>query len=192
MTVITALYDPDEKVTWLGSNGRVTIGNFIGPSLDRKWIAFDEWVIGMTGTGPKEEVLRAEVDKFPKEEKHPFEILKFMRTAYLEYDIGEMDEGLKRFCGSGMLVHKSGAIWDFDNSFCLTKVDRNVFWARGSGMDIAIGAGRALTSFVSSPKEITKRVVEIVVSTDIDCPGEVVLQSFDENGVLSEPLKMDQ
>lgn len=190
MTVITALHDPEENVTWLGSNGRATIGSYVGPSLDHKWFAAEGWVIGITGSGPKLEALEAHAGHFPKDASRPFEILKFMKNAYSAFDIGEMDEGLKRYSGNGLLIHRSGAVWDFDNSFCLTPVEPGLIWARGSGMDIALGAGRALKEFVSSPKELTRRVLEIVVATDVDSPGEIIVQTFDANGVLSEPLDL--
>lgn len=188
MTVITAIHDPKENVTWLGTNGRATIGSYVGPSLDHKWFNAEGWVIGITGSGPKLEALEARAEDFPKNTTRPFEILKFMKKAYGAFEIGEMDEGLKRYSGNGLLIHKSGAVWDFDNSFCLTAVAPGVFWARGSGMDLALGAGKALKEFISSPKELTKRVLEIVVATDVDSPGEVIIHTFNTEGVLSDPL----
>ncbi len=187
MSIITAICDKQENVVWLGGNGRASIGSFVAPSLDKKWVSFDGWAIGITGSGPKTEALQACSDEFPKNAQHPFEIVKFMREAYGRFDIGEMDEGVKRYTGSGILVHKTGAIWDFDNSFCLTEVERGVFWARGSGMDAAIGAAKALESFVSSHRARMQKTLEIVIETDVDCPGEIVIQSFDAQGVLSEP-----
>ena len=59
MTVITAMHDESLGVTWLGSNGRATIGSFVGPSVDCKWFAIEDWAIGITGSGPKLEALRA-------------------------------------------------------------------------------------------------------------------------------------
>ena len=190
MTIITAIHDTEQNLTWLGSNGRATIGSFVGPSTDHKWFPIGEWLIGVTGTGPKLEALRACAKNFPEDAAHPFEVLKFMRDAYGEFDIGEMDEGLKRFCGSGLLIHKSGEIWDFDNSFCLTEVPKGSFWARGSGMDLALGAGLALKDYEKSPKALTRKALEIVVAVDVDCPGEALIQTFDQNGVLSDPVSM--
>ncbi|NOX94141.1 MAG: hypothetical protein GXP04_03305 [Alphaproteobacteria bacterium] len=190
MTIITAIHDAGQNLTFLGSNGRATIGSFVAPSRDTKWFAKNGWVIGITGTGPKLEALKAHEEKFPKDTQHPFEILKFMRVAYGDFDIGEMDEGLKRYCGSGLLIHKSGAIWDFDNSFCLTEVERGVFWARGSGIDVALGAALALREYIQSPNALTKRVLEIVIANDVDCPGELLIQTFDQNGDLSDPLEV--
>lgn len=187
MTIITAIHDTDQGVTWLGSNGRATIGSFIGPSIDHKWCALDDWLIGITGTGPKLEALKANAEKFPKAATHPFEVVKFMREAYGDFDIGEMEEGLKRYSGSGLLIHKSGAIWDFDNSFCMSEVQKGAFWARGSGMDLALGAALALRDFVTSPKELTRRVLEIVTANDVDSPGEMLVQSFGDDGVLADP-----
>ncbi|PQA85938.1 hypothetical protein [Hyphococcus luteus] len=191
MTVIAALYDPDENVTWLGSNGRATIGSYVGPALDRKWRSFHGWAIGITGTGPKLEALEANEQNFPKRAERPFEVLTFMKEAYGAFDIGEMEEGLKRYCGNGLLVHKSGAVWDFDNSFCLSPVAKGAFWTRGSGMDLALGAGFALKDHIHSPKALMKRVLEIVVANDVDSPGEILIQTFDHRGVLSDPLDVE-
>ena len=43
MTIITTIYDATEKVTWLGSNGRATIGSYVSPSVDTKWFALHGW-----------------------------------------------------------------------------------------------------------------------------------------------------
>lgn len=186
MSVITVIYDPEEEATWVGSNNRATIGSLVGPSVDKKWLVLDDWLVGITGSGPKIEALLAAAGDFPRKAKHPHEILQFMRTAYGAFDIGERDEGLKRYCGSGIIVHKSGAVWDFDNSFCLTEVPRGAFWARGSGMDLAIGAAAALKTYLTKPEELTRRVLDITIENDVDCPGEALVQKFDSEGVLAD------
>ncbi len=187
MTIITAIHDAHKNVTWLGSNSRATIGSFVAPSIDNKWVALHGWVLGITGSGPKLEALQAAAGDFPMDATKPFELLKFLKTAFENFDIGETEEGLKRYCGGGLLAHKSGAIWDFDNSFCMIEVPSGKFWARGSGMDLAIGAATALAPGVKSFEEITRRTLEITIDIDVDCPGEPLLQTFDEDGVLSEP-----
>lgn len=188
MTIITAIHDADQGVTWLGSNSRATIGSFVAPATDHKWFALHGWALGVTGSGPKLEALQAAASDFPQDATQPFELLKFLKSAYEAFDIGETEEGLKRYLGGGLLIHKTGAIWDFDNSFCMMGVPQGVFWARGSGMDLAIGAARALTGHVSSPDEITRRSLEITIDIDVDCPGEPLLQTFDQTGALSAPI----
>jgi hypothetical protein len=188
MTILTVLDDAESDVVWLGSNGRATLGSLVGPSVDKKWLALGGWLIGITGTGPKIEAIKAHTDNFPKDSAHPFEVLQFLKAAYEKFDIGETDEGLKRYCGSGFLAHKSGAIWDFDNSFCLSEVPRGAYWARGSGMDLAIGAAAALKPFMPSAQDLTRRALEITIAMDVDCPGEVLVQTFNREGVLSDPI----
>lgn len=187
MTIITAIHDAEKNITWLGSNSRATIGSFVAPAIDKKWFVMNGWVLGVTGSGPKLEALQAAADDFPKDATKPFELLKFLKTAFETFDIGEIEEGLKRYCGGGLLAHQSGAIWDFDNSFCMMEVPPGRFWARGSGMDVAIGAAIALGPHVSSVEEITRRSLEITIDVDVDCPGEPLIQTFDVNGVLSGP-----
>ena len=188
MTILAVIDDPQNNVIWVGSNGRATLGNLVGPSVDKKWFAREGWLIGITGSGPKLEALSAMSEDFPKDTAQPFEIVQFMKKTYDGFDIGESDDGLKRYCGSGLLVHKSGAAWDFDNSFCLTEIPSGDFWAQGSGMDIAIGAAEALKPYGLATKELVTRVVEVTTAKDVDCPGEVIVQSFDRNGVLSAPV----
>ena len=188
MSIIAAINDTESNVVWVGSNGRATLGSLKAPSVDRKWKPIGGWLIGITGSGPKLEALDAHANEFPDTAEHPFEILKFMKSAYEAFDIGDTEEGLKRYCGSGILVSKSGRIWDFDNSFCLTEVESGSFWAQGSGMEIALGAEAALAEFVSTPRDRVRRVIEITIDRDVDCPGEIIVQSFSRDGVLS-PLE---
>ena len=188
MSIIAAINDTESNVVWVGSNGRATLGSLKAPSVDRKWKPIGGWLIGITGSGPKLEALDAHANEFPDTAEHPFEILKFMKSAYEAFDIGDTEEGLKRYCGSGILVSKSGRIWDFDNSFCLTEVESGSFWAQGSGMEIALGAEAALVEFVSTPRDRVRRVIEITIDRDVDCPGEIIVQSFSRDGVLS-PLE---
>ncbi|GEM_PF-1902737 len=185
MTVITAVHDTDNACVWVGSNSRATLGSIAGPPTDKKWVPLGPWLVGVTGTGPKPEAIEAIRSETDAIGDRAVDIVKLLKKAYEIFDIGETDEGLKRYCGSGIIVHKSAAIWDFDDSFCLSSVPSGMFWARGSGMDMAIGAGRALESLVQSKKDITARVVEIVIANDIDCPGEPVIQKFDAEGKLS-------
>lgn len=185
MSIIAAINDRDKNVVWVGSNGRATLGSLRAPSVDKKWKAMNGWLIGITGSGPKLEALDAHANEFPDTAEHPFEILKFMKSAYEAFDIGDTDEGLKRYCGSGILVAKNGRIWDFDNSFCLTEVTSGAFWAQGSGMEIALGAEAALNDFIPSKRNRLKRAVEITIEKDVDCPGELIVQSFNRDGELS-------
>lgn len=185
--MLAAINDTKSQVIWVGSNGRATIGSLISPAVDKKWIAINGWLIGITGTGPKIEALKAHENECPDDASHPIEILKFMKNAYGDFDIGESEEGVRKYAGSGLLAHKSGRIWDFDQSFCLSEVPSDQFWAQGSGIDIAIGAAEALIGHVDDLRERMRRVIEITISKDVDCPGEVLVQSFDRNGILSAP-----
>lgn len=187
MSIIAAINDTATGVVWVGSNGRATLGSLRAPSIDRKWKAMNGWLIGITGSGPKLEALDAHGNEFPDTAEFPFEILKFMKSAYDAFDIGDTDDGLKRYSGSGILIHRSGRIWDFDNSFCLTEVESGAFWGQGSGMEIAIGAAAALDD--KAPRERLTRAVQITIEKDVDCPGECIVQSFDRSGVLS-PLEV--
>ena len=52
-------------------------------------------------------------------------------------------------------------------------------------MDLALGAGAALAEFIPEPRERLKRAVGVAIEFDVDCPGELLVQSFDRGGVLA-------
>ena len=39
-------------------------------------------------------------------------------------------------------------------------------------------------------RRLKKKGFEIVVANDVDSPGEILLQSFDADGVLSDPVEV--
>lgn len=188
MTVIAAIYDLVNQQTIVGGNNRATLGSLVSPSVDRKWLPLEGWLIGVTGDGPKIETLEACKHRFPKNARRPVDVLKYIKSAYEEFGIGEVEEGLKRYCGAGLLVHKTGGVWDFDNSLCTTEVAAGEFWARGSGMDMAIGAAHALRRYVKSPFELMQGVLEIVIRNDVDCPGRPLVQLFTRDGVIEDAV----
>lgn len=185
MTILCAIDDPDQRCIWIGANDRTMFGSLIGPSQSRKWTAFGDWVIGLSGMGPKLDALEAQRKKFPKTD-HAIEVAKFMRDAYAEYEVGDKNNGVKKFAGTGLIAHKSGAIWDFDNTLCVNSVESGRFWARGSGMKVAIGAASALIEAEQDRGAFIRRVVELTIANETDCPGAPLVQKFTRDGELTD------
>lgn len=189
MTIICAIDDQHANCVWLGSNDRTMFGSLVGPSISRKWTVFGDWVIGLSGSGPKLDALEMMRKKFPKT-SHAIEVAKFMRDAYEEYDYGDKSGTVKKFSGLGIIAHKSGQCWDFDTTLCVNPVESGRFWARGSGMKVAIGAGAVLfdrkPSGDQQMRDLVRRAVEITIANETDCPGTPLIQKFDRSGELTD------
>ena len=186
MTIICALNDPAEGCVWIGGNDRCTFGNLISPSPDNKWLPIGNWLLGFSGSGPKFELIANKRAEFEKIEGNEIEFLATFRTLLSDAGLGENDEGVQRYAGSGILIHRTGRIWDMDSTLALTSILPDTLWMRGSGMEIAMGASKALKPYNLSGHEHLSRVIEIVVDTDIDSPGQAQIQCFDRDGTLTE------
>jgi len=185
VTILCAIDDPVRECIWLGANDRTMFGSLVGPSQSRKWTVFGDWVIGLSGIGPKLDALEAQRKKFPKT-AYAIEIAKFMRDAYGDYEVGDKANAVKKFSGAGLIAHKRGGIWDFDNTLCVNSIESGRFWARGSGMKVAIGAASALLAIENDRRAFIQRVVEITIANETDCPGAPLVQKFTRNGELTD------
>lgn len=85
----------------------------------------------------------------------------------------------------GILVKASGIAWDLDQKFVLTRIPEGKLWARGSGMEYAIGAAYALKSLDRelSANDIVKIATEAAIASDIYCSGNAVVTTISSTPV---------
>ncbi len=185
MTIICALNDEKENCVWLGSNDRCVLDNIVVPGHDNKWVHLGEWVIGVTGSGPRDEALLSMSKEFSKKSLSVSDAIKLMRQAFSDFELGEDDDGVKRFCGAGIIVSKNGRVWDHDGSIAVTEIPAGEIWVRGSGMEMALGALKAFQQFGLTGEEIVTKTLSVVTDNDLDCPGKPFIQRFDRDGKLS-------
>ena len=185
MTIICAYNDVETNCVWLGCNDRCTLDNLVPPGEDDKWINVGEWQVGVCGDGPRTEVLFSIAENTEQIPETEFELTKSLRSAFDDFDIGKDDDGVRRFCGPGMIVHRDGRIWDHDGAFALSPIPERTFWARGSGMEFALGAAAALQGQGIAGAELVHRTVSIVVELDMDCPGAPLIRRLERDGSSS-------
>ena len=67
-----------------------------------------------------------------------------------------------------------------DSHLALSKIPPNKVWARGSGIDYALGADFALAKISSdTPHEDRVRIsTEAAIANDTSCPGSAVVRQF--------------
>jgi ATP-dependent protease HslVU (ClpYQ) peptidase subunit len=167
-------------------NGDVVIGSNTGYTLANDsvvdtgiapWVFVQDWAIGFTGSMLALNVCRSEFSKIENIIGDEGEFVTEIGKILAQYDIGTKDAGdpTWSFGVWCILVHKSGKIWDLDESLCLGPIPDGTFWARGSGERYALGAARALmnTQAVATPEEIMRSAIESAIFCDLYCPGQV-------------------
>ncbi len=185
MTILCALYDPETEELWLGCNDRATIGDTPSPSSASKWLKFGDWVIGLSGDeSVYEQYLQLAGERFPEETANVLDVFKFLRLTFEEFGLGGQkgaDSGAS-YGVDGIIAHKSGRIWDFDNQLAISEVPAGRLWACGSGADYALGADYAMQGGGKSPKERVAYAVGAAIALDVGCPGEALIGPFEGAG----------
>lgn len=178
MTIICALYDGTERTFWLGCNSGSLVGDTILPEHRTKWLRFANWALAISGRGVAHDAVEAERGKFPNQTEDVAQVMSFIRTAFGKYDIGEMDGGAKDYDVSGLIVHSAGALYDFDNRLSVSRIPEGTMWARGSGMEFALGADLAMKNKGFGPQERLESAVLTAIDLDSGCPGEPIIENF--------------
>jgi len=182
MTILCALYDLDADELWLGCNDRATIGDTPSPSSASKWLKFGDWVIGLSGDeSVYEQYLQLAGEKFPQETVHVLDVFKFLRQTFDDHNLGQQKSGdsAASYGVDGIIAHKSGRIWDFDNQLALSETPAGRLWACGSGADYALGVDYALQGTGKAAKERVAYAVGAAIALDISCPGEALIGIFE-------------
>jgi len=159
MTTLVALMADDG--VWIGSDTRMSAGNIIMPCEANKWVTgqFPDHAIATGGCAYTGEIIaRRFLQACDAVEKvDAFRVMEDVRKAVR--DAGEYRQrGEDEKCDcSGLLVWRK-KLYDFSGTLWPSPIAPGVLWARGSGMDFAIGAGHALKD--SPPRVRIERALE--------------------------------
>ena len=177
MTVICAMRDEARGVTILGCNSRSLVGSVVLPADRSKWHVFGHWACGLTGAGVTTDAVLARRDRFPHDTDDAFAVATFIRKCLTKLELGEEEDGARDYDISGLLVHRSGRLFDMDANLSLEEMNEGAFWASGSGGRVALGASHALGPEVG-PEARVRRCVEAAIALDSGCPGTPMIETF--------------
>lgn len=179
MTILTAI--SDGKSIWLGSNYRAVISDTPLPGPHDPWLQKGNWAVGICGASVQLDILMMNAPIFEKISNDPYELADKIRDIFVAKNYFERGNGphpdFGIYC---ILAHLSGQIWDLDESMALSPIPNDTIWARGSGMDYALGADYALRTFeknISLEKRITL-ATKAAIHNDVYCPGEAHIFKF--------------
>ena len=175
MTVIVALFDNSQL--WLGSNSQGTVGATRLPGHESKWRFYGDWAIAFTGSGFPSEALAAKATDFPGKAEDHQQVTAYIRDVFEHFDIGEQKK-MKNFDAQGLIVHRGGRIFDMDQYTSMSEVPKGTMWARGCGMDYALGADEVSKALSQTPEDRIRRAVEASIALDCDCPGHPIVEKF--------------
>ncbi|WOI54573.1 hypothetical protein [Parvularcula sp. LCG005] len=178
MTIICAYRDTAAGKTWLGSNSRGLVGDTVLPGDVSKWTIFGDWAFAFSGKGLVTDVILGLEAEFPKTDKNVHAVVALIRKALRDMEIGKEDDGAMDFQTHGLLVHRSGKIYDIDGHLSVAPINEDTLWACGSGMDYALGASHALTAQSISPRDVLKSSIEAAIALDSGCPGTPIIEEF--------------
>jgi hypothetical protein len=178
LTIICALSDKETGEVWLGCNDGMTIGETRLPSVMSKWLRFGDWALGVSGIGLAHNVLQMNAGKFPRRAQSPLDIILHIKTAFAEFDLGAKEEGdvALSYDVSCLLAHAGGRLWDMDFRLATDEVPAGTLWARGSGMDFALGADFALRQSGLAARDRIQNAVEAALFYDTGCPGSALVE----------------
>lgn len=180
MTIITAISDGSK--VWTGNNSAFTIGDTPITAFFDPWVRFGNWALGVTGDSFQQDFLTLHSEKLSKHKQSQYDLIDNIRHLFLEGYISKSSEthasaSFEIWC---ILLHKDGRMWDVDNHLALAQIQKTKVWARGSGLDYALGADFAVMELdenISIPERI-RICTQAAIKNDIGCPGEPVIKQF--------------
>lgn len=175
MTIITAIHDG--TMTWLGYNDGWCVGDTPINTGSKKWMVFGNWALGIAGNTSQKNYLEYHVDKLKDITDNPFELVEQIRGIFSEGDryVEDHKSTTPNYKISAILAHKNGGIWDLDRGLSIDKLPTNKLWARGSGVDYALGASDALEHLSLPTESLITKATQAAINCDLYCPGSAVV-----------------
>lgn len=172
MSIICAL--KIQGSVWIGSDGRVTDGNFICPESVYKWRKLGKVWVGLTGN-TRSWLLIDGNEYDTAEDAHACLRAKIEADGWCSDDdvSGPKSHGVSSIYVDAVGVwhgHSSGSLTNFGGSFC----------AEGSGREYAYGAAHVYDSGeeFDSPREIMYKAVTAAIRYDVNCGGNVFVEKL--------------
>lgn len=178
MTTIVALHTGTEL--WIGGDSRVTGSDSVLPASVQKWQIGNGWAVGTSGHTRGLKVLGDAFGAcYPIDKDAPpptaHAIVTALRDAVCADDWNsDIERGPKRYGAVFIFASREG-VFDIDECFGVVQVDRDKLWARGSGMDFALGADAALRlAKLVHPGHRVKLALEAAAECDTGTGGALM------------------
>lgn len=182
MTVICALHV--DGTTWLGADSRMVMGDGVFPGKIDKWVVHGRHAIATAGSILGLELIRAAGPDLLSGVASAHDVGMRCRDLFRGEDFSAEDmrgAGGPKSYRQTLIYATLDEVWDIDGTGCATKVESGRLWARGSGMDYALGADYALRwtqSAAISPKQRIMVAIGAAIEHDVGCGGTIFVQQL--------------
>jgi ATP-dependent protease HslVU (ClpYQ) peptidase subunit len=175
MSVILAYSATPRASTWIASDTMAMSGT-LRLDCGSKWILHGAWAAGVAGFLRSANLMEESKARLLDGLEGPLDFaeraqLLFRGDGYRE----ERDERGPGNLGQVMMLATAGAAWIVGGDFSVAAIPPAELWAEGSGREIAIGAGHALTRQrpALGAAEIVRRATEAALAHDTTCGGTI-------------------
>ncbi|MEM7224381.1 MAG: hypothetical protein AAF495_15480 [Pseudomonadota bacterium] len=179
MTIICALHDSAAGGTWIGANTGSTVADSPLPTYDTKWLLRGPWALGLAGDGRAFTLLEAEAESLFDSLEAPYELTQRIRQLFDDAGIKDPDKASVPAYGQAMILANAQAVFDLDSALAHSRIAEGRLWARGSGMDFALGADHALADLNLPAETRVKKALQAAMANDVFCPGEMYLHKLE-------------
>lgn len=175
MSVILAYCAAPRGATWIASDTMAMSGS-LRLDCGAKWILHGAWAAGVAGFLRSANLMEENKARLLDGLEGPLDFAE--RTQQLFRSDGyreERDERGPGNLGQVMMLATAGAAWIVGGDFSVAAIPTARLWAEGSGREIAIGAGHALTTQrpALGAAEIVRRAMEAALAYDTTCGGTI-------------------
>ena len=175
MSVILAYCAAPRGATWIASDTMAMSGT-LRLDCGAKWILHGAWAAGVAGFLRSANLMAENKARLLDGLEGPLDFAE--RTQQLFRSDGyreERDERGPGNLGQVMMLATPGSVWIVGGDFSVAEIPHARLWAEGSGREIAIGAGHALTGQrpALGAAEIVRRAMEATLEFDTTCGGRI-------------------
>jgi ATP-dependent protease HslVU (ClpYQ) peptidase subunit len=174
MSVILAYSAATDGSTWIASDTMATSGTLrleCGP----KWILHGPWAAGVAGFLRSANLIDENRARLLDGLDGPYDFVDRAQALFRSdgYREEREERGPANF-GQVLLLATAGQCWIVGGDFSVAQVPPGQLWAEGSGREIAIGAGHALTRQrpALGGEEIVRRAIDAALAFDTSCGGD--------------------
>ena len=160
---------------------------YVVPADIKKWVRVGRGAVGVAGSTRALTLLRQFASVLGTMTETPEGLAEAIRLLFeIKGCRIQPDEGKSGFgtCGSDILYATPGGIWDIGQNFAVDRLRDGCLWARGSGMDHALGADHALCRDKRRrglyPEQRIEAALDAAAHFDVKCGGPMVIERIED------------
>lgn len=168
MTIICGLQT--EAGTYIGCDSSLTAGDRQLAANYQKWVLHRTWAVGFSGCWKVFNIICANKSYLLTGIKTPEDFIVKLEKTLRQNDVGRHEDFVADYGQQLLIAKRNGPVWHVDSVLALSEIPENVLWSEGSGADLALGAGYALSN--RPPEERIRIAIDAAKEYCTGCGGD--------------------